>query len=395
MIDAGSLVGLFEIGSITETQDVADSAQFQPELRTSVALHADSELIPVTRANGVLSAYVQPTGGTISGQGCVADLNGWVPSEMVLADGVALNVNIPAYQTPRPDGARNRPGPGGAAEDPNAKRKDRLDAIAEQFKTAALYANVVEAAGAGKAEMPTPDPRLAALAPYARGEKPVIFVADRRVEILDALKLAADLKLKAIISGGAEAWKVVEELKAAKVPVLVASTMRVPSDRNYPYDAAYSTPARLHEAGITFAIRTVGSGADQATSSRNLPFEAGVAVAYGLPEAQALKSVTLAPAQILGVADQVGSLEVGKRANLVITQGPLLQVTSAVKALVIGGVPIAPESRHTKLYAKYRQRLAEVRAGTAPLGLVRNAPAPAIPAASGAGSAPAAGSGSR
>ncbi len=219
----------------------------------------------------------------------------------------------------------------------------------------------------------------------------MIFRAERRMEILDALKLIADLKLKGAISGAGEAWKAIDELKAAKVPVLVAGTLRSPIDRHDPYDAPYSNPARLHEAGISFAIRSIGQGPDQATSARNLPYEAGTAVAYGLPEADAIKAVTIVPATILGVGDRLGSLEVGKKANLVITAGPLLQATTDVKALFIGGKPLPPESRHTKLYAKYRQRLAEVRAGTAPLGLERTQPtakAPAEPAASPVGSAP-------
>ncbi len=397
MIDAGSLVGLFEIGSLPETQDASDSAQFQPELRSSVAIHPDSELIPVTRANGILASYVQPIGGTISGQGCVADMSGWVPSEMVVADEVALNVNIPVYVPPRVEGTRGRGGFGGGnvGEDPNSKRKERLDAIRDEFKKALAYAAVVEAAHTGKAVPPTPDPRLAALVPYAKGEKPVIFVAERRIEILDALKIAADLKLKAVISGGAEAWKVASELKAANAPVLLAGSLRLPLDRNDPYDAMYVNAAKLHAAGVAVAIRSIGQGPDQATSSRNLPFEAGFAVAYGLPEAEGVKSVTLTPATILGVADTLGSLEVGKRANLVITEGPLLQVTSPVKGLFINGKPVTMETKQTKLHDKYRGRLAEIKAGRAPLGLVRNPSATVGPAASGEGGAPVGGSGER
>ena len=289
---------------------------------------------------------------------------------MVIVDGLALNVNIPAYTPPRAEGNRARGGQ--PSEDPNAKRKEKLDAIRDQFLAALDYAKVVTAAEAGKAAMPAPDPRFAALAPFARGEKPVIFIAERRMEILDALKLAEELKLKAIISGASEAWKVVDELKAAKVSVLIAGSLRVPLDPADPYDSAYMNAAKLHAAGIPFAIRSIGQGPDQATSSRNLPFEAANAAAYGLPEAEAIKAVTLRAAEILGVASQLGSLEVGKRANLVITQGPLLQVTSDVKALFIHGKPVTTETRHTRLNAKYRGRLAEVRAGRAPLGLVRN-----------------------
>jgi imidazolonepropionase-like amidohydrolase len=213
----------------------------------------------------------------------------------------------------------------------------------------------------------------------------VIFKAEHRTEILDALKIAEELKLKAIISGGADAWKTADALKAAKVPVLIGGTLQLPTEPTDPYDAAYANPARLFEAGIAIAIHSNEGGPEQATAARNLPYEAATAVAFGLPESEALKAVTLAPAQILGVADQVGSLEAGKRANLVITAGHILQPTTDVKALFIGGKPIAPESAHTARYAEYQHRLAEVRAGTAALGLdpvpaASSAPSPSGPA---------------
>jgi imidazolonepropionase-like amidohydrolase len=313
---------------------------------------------------------------------------------MVIADQTALNINIPPF-TPMPaDPSRARPG---ADPDPNRRRQERLEAIKEQFRLALAYDAVMTEAAARKAPLPVRDPRLAALVPYAKGERPVIFRAERLVEILDALKLAEALKVKAVISGGSDAWKVASELKAAKVPVIVSGTLRLPNSPADPYDAPYANPARLHEAGVTFAIRSIGQGPDQATSARNLPFEAAVAVAYGLPETEALRAITIVPAQLLGVADQVGSLEVGKRANLVITAGSILQVTSEVKALFIGGKPVSPENRQTQLYALYRQRLAEVQAGTAPLGLDRSGPKnpSTSPAVSPAGGTPAAGSNER
>ncbi len=367
LIDAGTVLGLYEIGSLAETRDDADAAQVEPELRTSSALRPDSELIPVTRSNGVLTAYVQPSGGLISGQGCVIELSGWVPREMVLADEVALNVTIPT-QVPA-TGDSSRP-PRADAADARTKSRERLDAIAEEFRRALAYDKVrAEALARQTLTLPPPDPRLAALVPYAKGLKPVIFRASHRSEILAALKLAEDLKLKAIITGGSDAWKVKDELKAAKVPVLIAGTHELPNEATDPYDAPYANPAQLFEAGVAFAIRSRQGGPEQATASRNLPYEAASAVAFGLPEAEALKAVTLNPAKILGVADQVGSLDVGKRANLVITAGHILQPTTEVKALFLDGKPVSPESKHTRLHERYQHRLAEVKAGLAPLGL--------------------------
>ncbi len=376
MVDGGSTLGLFEVGSLGETQDFSDSAQFQPELRSSIALRADSEHIPVTRANGVLTTFVQPSGGVISGQGCLIDLRGWVPRDLVVADGVALNVTIPSYIPRNPEGRRfgqgrpgTGPGAGGAATDPNERRKERLDHIKEFFRKALAYDAVVKGARQHGETPPEPDPRLAAMVPYARGEKLVIFHAENQVEILDALKMAKELKLKAVISGAAEAWKVVEALEKAKVPVLLSGSLHLPRREFDPYDSIYATAAKLHAAGVPFAIRSQSGGSSEGTALRNLPYEAATAVAFGLPEDVAVQSVTIAPARILGVADQLGSIEPGKRANLVITAGHLLQPTTSVLALFIDGEPIRPESRHTQLYAKYRRRLEELRTGRARLGV--------------------------
>jgi imidazolonepropionase-like amidohydrolase len=377
LIDAGSTIGLSEIDSLTETQDYADASRFEPELRASTALRPDSEHIPVTRANGVLTAYVQPLGGLISGQGCVINLRGWVPRELVLVDPAALDVTIPTFVPRTPEGQRRGPGPGpgpgggeGAA-DPRARRKEQLEAIREQFRKALRYGEVVAQARAKGVAPPPFDPRLSALVAYAKGQKPVIFLANHRTEILDALAIAKELKLKAVISGAGEAWKVAGALKEAGVPVLVGGTLNVPAHEHDPYDAAYANPARLHAAGVTVAICSKRGGAASATAGRNVPYEAATAIAFGLPEDVALKAVTLTPAQILGVADRVGSLEVGKRANLVVTAGHILQPTTAVLALFIDGKHVPPESRHTQLYAKYLRRLQEVKSGAAPLGLER------------------------
>jgi imidazolonepropionase-like amidohydrolase len=154
------------------------------------------------------------------------------------------------------------------------------------------------------------------------------------------------------------------------LPVLLSGTLNLPRHAHDPYDSAYSNPAKLHAAGITVAIHSrSGSSGGGETAARNLPYEAATAVAFGLPEDIALKAITVTPAQILGVADQVGSLETGKRANIVVTAGHLIQPTTPVLALWIDGEPVRPESRHTQLYAKYRRRLDEVRAGRARLGI--------------------------
>lgn len=399
MIDSGNHVGLYEIGSLRETQDFSDSATFQPELVTSTAIHADSALIPVTRANGILTILSDPNGGLIAGQSSIINLAGWVPSEMVLKEKTALHIRIPGY-IPEKDSfgmgenkasahcgcdamatdAHDEHDHGPTADDPSPeetrrnqearqKRTERLEEIAEQFRLAKRYAEAKSHAEKLEDTSFQHDPRMEAMQPYTQGLKPVIFHANHRMEILDALKLAEVLKIKTIISGGQEAWKVADALKAAEVPVLIDGVLQLPRESYDPYDAPYANASKLHAAGVKFAIQSGGGGPDEATSARNLPFEAGTAVAFGLPEEEALKSVTLAPAEILGVSDQLGSITAGKRANLVVSRGSILQATTPVVLLVIDGRVIKPESRHTELAEKYRERLRQVKSGIAPLGV--------------------------
>jgi imidazolonepropionase-like amidohydrolase len=356
MIDAATVLGLTELGSARETHDYAEGGDFQPDLRASIAINPDSELIPVTRANGVTAVVTRPTGSVIAGQSALINLAGWVPKEMALIDPLALHVEFPApfRMFTGGDPATARLGQAVTRK----QREEKMRRLREIFQQALAY----DASRKQDPDKPV-NPRLQSLVPYARREKPVIIQVQRRQEIVDALKLADELNLKVILSGAIDAWKVADELKRRDVPVIVGPTMALPQERYDPYEAPYSCLARLHEAGVRFCIRSAGT-----TNTRNLPYEAAMAVSYGLPAEEGLKAVTLYPAQILGVADQLGSIETGKRANLVLTDGDLLQAATQVKALFIDGQPLEPVSKQTRLYERYRERLQEVKAGRAPLG---------------------------
>jgi imidazolonepropionase-like amidohydrolase len=166
------------------------------------------------------------------------------------------------------------------------------------------------------------------------------------------------LKLRLILSGGAEAWKVTDELKKKDVPVILGPVMAPPRDAGDRYDSSYSAAGKLHAAGVRFCIRSGGSN-----NVRNLPYEAAMAVAYGLPPEEGLKAVTTYPAEILGVADRLGDIAAGKRANLVLATGDVLQPTTQVLSVFIDGRPYEPTNKQTRLYDKYRQRLTEVQGG--------------------------------
>jgi imidazolonepropionase-like amidohydrolase len=358
MIDAASIVGLSEVASVQETQDYSAIGDFQPDLHASTGINPDSELIPVTRANGVLSGVDSPQGAPISGQAALIDLAGWTPRDMLVADGIALHVELPQ---PRPRFGRGmrrgeRPNPA----ELRRQSDEKLRRLKDLFHQAVTYDNGLK----HSADIPV-NTRLETLVPFARGQKPVIITANRRKEILDALKFADELKLKLIITGGADAWKVADQLKKQHVAVILGPVMTMPTETYDPFDGPFGCAAKLHAAGVPFCIspRSLEEG-----NSRNTPYEAAMAVSYGLPADEGLKAVTLYPAQILGVAKQVGSIDVGKRANLVIANGDILQASTQVLGLFIDGRPLPPTSKQTRLYERYKQRLREVRQGIEPLG---------------------------
>ncbi|MFN0055933.1 MAG: amidohydrolase family protein, partial [Planctomycetales bacterium] len=341
MIDAGTVLGLIEIGKVRETHDYQEAGQFQPDLRAGVAVNPDSELIPVTRAGGITASLVRPAGGIISGQGSLIKLDGWTVPEMTLNYEAALQIDWPG-------GNDNQP---------------RIEQLRDFLEEGRNYARLKVAAAAAQTTPPVQDPRYEALGPYLRGEKPVFIEANSRKDIAEALLFAEKEKLKLVITGGADAWKLAPELKKRQVPVIVGAVMTRPHDEHDVFDAPYANPGRLHEAGVTFCIRSnaTSTAGFSASNSRNAPFEAAQAVAYGLPVAEALKALTQYPARILGVEDQMGTLSPGKLANLVITDGSPLQPSTQYKAIFVAGRPYPPESRHTQLYQKYRARLLEVR----------------------------------
>lgn len=193
---------------------------------------------------------------------------------------------------------------------------------------------------------------LAALVPYVRGERPVTLRADREAEIRGAVRFAEEMKLNPIILGGDDAWKVAGFLKERNVPVILTGILNLPLREDDAYDTLYENAAKLQQAGVRFCISTGNSGA----VVRNLPFYAGMAAAFGLPKAEALKAVTLYPAQILSVGHRIGSIEPGKLANLVVTDGDLLETRTHVRHLFIDGREIPLTSRHTELNDAFKNR---------------------------------------
>ena len=346
LIAAHSVLGLTEIGAVRATNDMAEVGLNAANVRAEVAINPESELIPVTRANGVLLALSAPqasASSVITGTSALIQLDGWTWEELTLKAPIGLHVVWPSGEVP----------PWLPAEVAEAARKavtEKQRGLRRAFEQARAY-GVAEQAGT----VAVPDLRLAAMQPALKREQAVFLHADDAVSIGAALDFAAEFKLRAVLVGGAEAWRLADRLRAQEVPVILGGTHVLPQRRFDAVDAIYAQAAKLKAAGVRFAIASPGDSFDT-SNLRNLPYQAASAVAYGLSFEDALRAITLSPAEILGVADQVGSLDAGKLATLVIADGDPLEARTNVERAWIRGREVDLTSRHTRLYEKYRVR---------------------------------------
>jgi imidazolonepropionase-like amidohydrolase len=353
MMDAGTAMGLVEVGQgAPGTVDTTEVGDLNPNAKAIIAISPHSAHIAITRVDGVTNAVSLPAGGLISGQAAIINLVGTTPQEMAVVPYAALVINFP--RTAR------RGGEFGAEQQPDLNLSETLianerqiDQIRKMMRDAVAYGRAQNAYAKDRS-LPRPDQNivLETLVPYVRGERPVILRADREAEIRSALKFAEELKLKPIILGGDDAWKLTALLKEKDVPVILTGIQNLPLREDDAYDSLYENAAKLKAAGVRFCISTGNSGSDV----RTLPFHAGLAAAFGLAKDEALKAVTLYPAQIMGVADRLGSIEKGKLANLVVTDGDLLEVRTHVRYLFIDGRQVPLTSRHTQLNDAFKDR---------------------------------------
>jgi len=348
MIDSGTQLGLTEIGSIQETHDTTELGDFNPHMRAIVAVQPNSELIPVARANGITTAITHPSGRLVSGQAALINLDGWTWQEMTVKAPAAMWMEYPRAPRGRGAGFVQAEGAANVAQ----LRERQLAALRQKLEDAQAYAKAKEARAADKSLPPRPmDFVLEALVPVVKGELPVLMVANSEREIKGAIEIADKYKLKLIISGAEDAWKVASTLKEKNIPVIIGPVTELPNNEDDDYDVNYSHAAKLNKAGVKFAFQTA-----DAAYVRNLPYQAGTSAAFGLPKDEALKAVTIYPAQIFGVDNLLGSVEVGKMANLIVTDGDPLEFKTNVKHIFINGKPVDLSSRHTRLYDKFKDR---------------------------------------
>jgi imidazolonepropionase-like amidohydrolase len=355
MMDAGTSMGLSEISQgAAPTVDDAEVGSFNPNAVAYYAINPHSAHIGVTRVLGVTHVLSSPNGGIVSGQASMVHLGGWTHPQMTIAKSAGLVITLPRSGGGGFGFGGGR-GFGGAGNTPEAQRarERQIDSLKALIADARAY-DVATRAAAADRTLPRvqPDVKLAAMVPYVRGELPVLMSADRAVDIRAALDFAQDQKLKPVITGAREALAVADRLKQMNVPVIYTHVRTLPGREDDPFDVNFAAPGQLAAAGVKFAISTGDGGAEV----RDLPHIAGMAAAYGLSPDDALRAVTLWPAQIFGMADRFGSLEAGRVANVVVTTGDLLEARTDTKYLFIDGRPVPLETRHSTLYMTHKDR---------------------------------------
>jgi imidazolonepropionase-like amidohydrolase len=349
MIDSSSSVGLVETDSVPGGVDTSEVGDFNPNAMAAVAINPHSELVPVTRVSGVTHVVSTPEGGIISGQSALVQLAGWTPPEMVVKSPAAMHIRFPRL---RSGGFFGQPLDEDAEKEQRKTYTKDVDRLRDLLRDAQAYAKAAAArAKDGKIRRFDRDLTLEALVPVVEGRVPVVMHANLARDIRAALAFADEFKLKVILSGAQDVGRVLDEVKRRNIPVLLGPILSLPQREDDPYDLLYTNAKTLHDAGIPFAIQT-----SDGHNTRNLPYHAASAAAFGLPKDVALKAITLYPAQIWGVADRLGSLETGKSASLILTDGDPLEIRTNVKRVFIAGEEISMDSRHTLLYEKFLKR---------------------------------------
>ena len=356
LFDPITQMGLREIGAVSSTVDSTETGNYNPDVIAATAVSPSSEHIPVTRAAGITEVLAVPASGgmdsfgargVFGGQASAIHLSGWTIEDMLLKKSAAMVLNWPEIETRSFDFATFA-----RKEIPFTEAKQeyekQVNEITDWLERARHYAQAMEKGSPVKYDR---DLKLEALVPVIRGELPLLVFADRAREIRNAVEYCDKQNLRMILAGGAEAYKVKDLLRSKRIPVILRPMLTSPVDADDPYDRLLSQPAELAAADVKFAF-----GSFDNSFARRLGQNAANAVAYGLPYDEALRAVTVYPAQIFGLGSQIGTLETGKIANIIVTNGEPLEVTTDVRYLFIRGQLTSTDNRHKSLYEKYLNR---------------------------------------
>ena len=365
MINSATEVGMSEISSVRESADTNEIGQFDPQLRAAIAVNPSSEHIPVTRANGITSVMVMPAtaggggggmrgggggGQVISGQAALMHLDGWTWEEMAVNKSAAMELKFPAIQG-TPARFAEMAAMMGMQRTTYAEQKRTYDkALIEMHEFFEQARRYQKAKGAKEPSLKA-DLRFEAMIPVLEGKMPVMMMVSKAKSVKDAVEFADREKIKIVIAGIDEIGDYTAMLKAKNIPVICGPTLALPNNEDDAYDQQSTLPGQLFKAGVKIAFATF-----DVQFARNLPYQAATAVAYGLPYEEALKAVTINPAEIFGASDRIGSIEKGKWADLILTDGDPLETKTQIKHMFIKGHEVDLTSRHTKLYEKYMGR---------------------------------------
>lgn len=345
-MDSGTILGLQEVSAVAVTNDQAELGEFNPHIRAFTAINPSSAAIPVTRLNGVTHVISMPVSGRISGKATLIDLYGYSPDSMAVSPNAAAHLNFPSSQKGgwwddrKPEEVKEQ-------YDKNIKELNDLWDKAEFYhKMMSAYEN-----NPGNKEQPDKDEKMDAMREVITGQIPVVISVDKEKDILNAIEWTKEHSdAQFVLAGVEDGWRVAEQIAEAGIPCLV-STLYTP-ERDYDnYQRPYQNPGKLHEAGVKVAIAT-----GESENVRNAPYHAGFAAAYGLGKEEAVKALTINPAEIFGVSDKLGSIEEGKQANLFISDGDPLEPLTQIEQVFIRGYKIPMVSRHTQLYEEYLNR---------------------------------------
>jgi imidazolonepropionase-like amidohydrolase len=354
MISADSMLGLTEVDSVPGTVDTSEIDDVNSDIRAEVAVNQSSEHVAINRANGVTHTLTAPRGGTITGASALMRLDGWSWEEMTALAGAGMHMNFPSG----PGGFAALFGPPVSADEITRQRNEALGRVDDWISDTKAYAHAKAAQAAGGALHST-DVKLEGLIPVVNGEMPLIIHTSGATDIRAAIEWAAGHDLRIVLVDSGDTWRAADVLVASNVPVIVSTVLALPANADDAYDAMYANAGKLAAAGVTFAIAD-GSGTNGG-DDRSLPYQAGTAAAFGLDRQEALRAVTLYPAQILGLGDSLGSIEVGKSATFVLADGDLLEVRTHVLDVWIDGNNPGVESKHSMLWKKWRDRPAPTR----------------------------------
>jgi imidazolonepropionase-like amidohydrolase len=358
MINAATNIGLEEIGSVRDTVDLDEIGIFNPQLLAQMSFNPTSVHIGVTRAAGITTVLSLPgTGGNggalkgdesvFSGQGALMHLDGWTWADMTVRSGAVLDMNFPEIRVvpERYGGGSAAPPMGFSALEREYRKK--LNQIADFMEDARRYRKAKEA---GNTDF-KPDPKLDAMIPVLTGSRRILVRAATERAIRDAVAFADREHVKIAIASPREIGTAGPLLKSHDIPVVLGKTLELPQHTDDAYDSSYTLPNQFFQAGVKICFGTF-----DVQFARNLPFQAAAAVAFGLPPDEALKAVTENAAEILGAGGELGSIEAGKTADLILTDGDPLEARTTIKMEFIAGRQVTLENRQTQLYEKYLNR---------------------------------------